>query len=306
VRLAKGERDPAGRERACPPGSIPVRRVLLEDMSRTASVHQFQQKHPQGVTHPFELPQADSLLHRYVCASQQGPFQGGGSWLAVWQPKTADDQFSLSQQWFLGGSGRGLQTIEAGWQVYPDKYGHNRPVLFTYWTADGYGQTGCYNLEGPGFVQTSDRYVLGGALDDISIRGGPQVGFGLSWHRDPATGHWWLYIDDGDGPTALGYFPRELFGNGPLSRQAGRAVFGGEVTGLPTSLEMGSGAAAAQGYPKAAFQKEIFVNPAAGGTHWATLVGQQTNPRCYTLDLHNGSKKKGWDTYFFFGGSHCP
>ncbi len=305
VRL-QGERDASGRPRTCPAGCIPVRRVDMEEMSRYASLRQFQRKHPKGGGHPLALPEADAQLHRYVCGAQQGRFGGGGSWLSVWQPTPAADQFSLSQQWFVGGSGSNLQTVEAGWQVYPDKYGHNRPVLFTYWTADGYNQTGCYSLDGPGFVQTSNQYVLGGALDEVSVPGGQQVGFALSWHRDPHTGNWWLYIDDGAGPTALGYFPRELFGSGPLSRQAGRVDFGGEVTGTPVSLQMGSGALAAAGYGKAAFHKEIFVCPAAGGTHWATLVGQQTNPQRYTLSLHNGSKKKDWDTYFFFGGARCP
>ncbi|KAH0877114.1 hypothetical protein HID58_064508 [Brassica napus] len=46
------------------------------------------------------------------------------------------DDFSLAQIWVTSGSyeNQDLNTLETGWQVYPNKYGDHQPRLFTYWT----------------------------------------------------------------------------------------------------------------------------------------------------------------------------
>jgi hypothetical protein len=103
---------------------------------------------------------------------------GGNSWLDLWNPS---GDFSLSQQWYVGGSGGNTQTVEGGWQVLPDKYGTNKAVLFIYWTADDYQNTGCYNLDCSGFVQTNSNWYLGGTWDHYSSTGGGQWGFELQW-----------------------------------------------------------------------------------------------------------------------------
>src|SRR5262249_53908208 len=142
---------------------------------------------------------------------------GGSSWLNLWSPTPADKQFSLSQQWYTGGSrstaGNPLQTIEGGWQVDPDKYGHTKPVLFIYYTTDNYKKgTGGYNLESNGFIQVNNSYVLGGAWGQSSTDGGTQYGFKMTWRRDTATGHWWLYLQGAGFETGIGYYPKQLFG----------------------------------------------------------------------------------------------
>jgi hypothetical protein len=92
---------------------------------------------------------------------------GGNSTLNYWNPPVNESEgeaFSLSQQWYVGGTGTtlpGLQTAEVGWQNYPAHYGDNNSHLFIYWTADGYKTTGCYNLDCVGFVQTDPNWVLG-------------------------------------------------------------------------------------------------------------------------------------------------
>lgn len=36
-----------------------------------------------------------------------------------------------------------MQTVEAGWIVYPDRFGGDyNPHLFTYYTTNGYGKEG--------------------------------------------------------------------------------------------------------------------------------------------------------------------
>src|SRR5207249_7804207 len=67
-------------------------------------------------------PEAAGTLHRYAHAYQNVNNYGGASWLNLWDPTPTNHQFSLSQQWYVGGSP--VQTIEGGWQVYPDLYGH--------------------------------------------------------------------------------------------------------------------------------------------------------------------------------------
>jgi hypothetical protein len=46
--------------------------------------------------------------------------------------------------------------------------------------ADGYKNTGCYNLECPGFVQISKNVVLGGPLSPTSTYNGQQFDIKLT------------------------------------------------------------------------------------------------------------------------------
>jgi hypothetical protein len=304
VVTGKAARD--GTENACPEGFVPVRRLKLDELARHQSLKEFRKKHPGGGGHPELKPEAENTSHRYACVTQRSANHGGGAWLNLWGPKPAPGHFSLSQVWVVAGTGDGMQTVEAGWQVYPEKYGHDRPVLFVYWTADGYGETGSYNLDAGDFVQVSNRYVVGSGWGSGSARGGGQLGFGLCWYRDPSAGDWWLYIDAGDGYEALGYYPRGLFGGGPLSRRATRVDFGGEVTGGPSSLQMGSGAHAKAGWGRSAFQKEVFYYAEGGVARWARLEPLSETPGCYSLDVRRETGEAGWESYFFFGGPQCP
>ncbi|KAK8683022.1 hypothetical protein V6N13_039097 [Hibiscus sabdariffa] len=63
---------------------------------------------------------------------------------------TYNGEFSLAQIWVVADRGPEANTVEAGWQ------------------SDGYKKTGCYNLECPGFVQTSHKLTLGGKIVPIS------------------------------------------------------------------------------------------------------------------------------------------
>ena len=85
-----------------------------------------------------------------------------------------NEVFSLSQQWYVGGSGASLQTAEIGIQNYPQKYGSEKSALFIYWTADGYKNTGRYNHDCAAFVQTNNKWHLGGVFGQYSTVGGAQ------------------------------------------------------------------------------------------------------------------------------------
>ncbi len=316
--------DPFGQPRLCPEGTIPMRRLTLARLTRFATLDQFLQKAPGG-DRPPTIALADrpatvrgfgagtGLIeeHRYAHAYQYdvGSCQGASAWLNVWKPVAAPGVFSLSQLWITSAgdpSGAVFQTIEGGWQVYPEHYGHDQPVLFLFFTNAGYnpayGGSRGYNLEVPAFVQTGASWTIGGPLPSWSVAGGPQRGFRMHWQRDPQTGHWWLFLQGSGAPEPIGFYPRSLFGTGPLSRFASRIDFGGEVAappGVPTTGQMGSGAFSGQGYGFAAFQKEIaFLNGDAFQP--ARLTPQATHPQLYTVDV--GHDDANWKTHLFFGG----
>ena len=148
-------------------------------------------------------------------------------------PIGANQVFSLSQHWYVGGSGANLQTAECGWQVYPALYGDSRPHLFTYWTADDYASTGCYNLSCSAFVQIGTTFAPGMALGPVSVSGGAQYEIELAYWL--ANGRWYLYFNGTQGSNVIGYYPVSLYRGGALATQASEIDYGGETTGTPAS-----------------------------------------------------------------------
>lgn len=310
VQLAKGSKDRFGKDMFCPDGTIPMRRVTLDDVTRFPKLADFFQKHETGGRPPFKpqgalKPQGGPVFpetHRYAHAFQDVDNFGGSSWLNLWRPIPTFNQFSLSQQWYTGGDP--VQTVEGGWQVYPALYGNTYPCLFVFWTADGYNNTGAYNLTKPGFIQVTNAFILGAPWNRWSTGNSTQWGFQMTWYRDPANGNWWLFLRGAGKTVPVGYYPRALYGNGQMSKYATRIDFGGEVTGQTASGQMGSGAFAQAGWRQAAFQKDIYFFPASGKAAWANLYPRETNPAYYKIDVRNG--RSTWGTYFYFGGPGGP
>ncbi len=286
---------------SCEEGTVPVRRVTLDELTRFPTLQQFFQKGPGKAGRPRAADEPDQPPsdhgHVYAHAFQFVKNYGGYSFLNVWRPSvnTSRDQiFSLSQQWYTAGSGSGLQTAEVGWQVYPRKYGTESPVLFVFWTPNDY-RAGCYNLDCGAFVQTNRGVHIGAPVGRYSVAGGKQAELGVGYYFH--GGNWWLAA----GNSWVGYYPGRLYGNGPLSRYAQVVDFGGETAGLGDWPPMGSGQFAAKGYRHAAYQRDIVYRDASNGGHDTTLRAQITSPGCYT-DAHPAAGGSGWRTYFFFGG----
>jgi hypothetical protein len=300
--VAPGSKDGHGNARTCPPGTIPMRRITLEEMTRFRTLEDFFRKDPRVKSHP-RLLAADTVPHRYAHAYQFVNNIGGASHLNLWSPSPTTDNFSLSQHWYTGGSGSGLQTVEGGWQVYPAKYRTANAVLFIYWTADGYNRTGNYNLDAAAFVQTNGNWHLGAGFDKYSTRDGEQREFGMQWKRDARNGNWWLFLATGTTWDPVGYYPQSLFGTGQMATFATEIDYGGEVTGT-SSGQMGSGSMANEGFARAAYQRAIYYTDTADASVWATLTGSAANSTCYTIDVHNNSGGD-WGTYFYFGGARC-
>ncbi|URE17360.1 hypothetical protein MUK42_11789 [Musa troglodytarum] len=94
-------------------------------------------------------------------AAGQGPkYYGASANLDVFQlsgvshNQQSETQIVLSKG--AGGPKNYIDTVQAGWLQ-----GDDRAHFYTYWTSDGYQKTGCFNLDCPGFVQTSTRITPG-------------------------------------------------------------------------------------------------------------------------------------------------
>jgi hypothetical protein len=304
--LRLGRFDRYGNEMACPPGTVPIRRVTLEEVTRFETLGHYQRK--RGAPRLRRLaaaiaPEAEGAEeaqpHEYAYCSQSVANLGGHSFLNVWAPPIAVNQiFSLSQHWYSATGSAGTQTAECGWQVYPQLYGHSKPVLFSYWTADGYENTGSYSATSGDFVQVGTTCPLGIALDDFSSTDGTQAEIELAYHL--ADGKWWLFVNGTDQQHAVGYYPGALYQGGPMANAASSIEYGGETDGRGSYPPMGSGAFASAGYGKAAYQRNIYYfSVVTGGPSAAALAPIQQWPSSYTIDVKSTPE---WGEYFYFGG----
>ncbi|WZZ69112.1 hypothetical protein YC2023_080482 [Brassica napus] len=193
----------------------------------------------------------------------RGPIYGTRASLNVWEPLVeAADDFSLSQVWLASGSfaNGDVNTVEAGWQISPERYHDHQPRFFTFWTRDAYNNTGCYSTHCGGFVQTSSTIALEAAITRTSAFGGPQFDITIQIWKDQSSGNWWLGL--GRNMELVGYWPAAIFTG--LADHADKVEWGGEVlsqnsTGTNTILQMGSGEFAEKGFGKVAYVCNILV-----------------------------------------------
>ena len=301
--LGPGDRyDQFGDSTTCASGTIPMRRITLQEVSSFANLGDFLSKSPDSVD---ELPgmAAPAVSHKYAFTQQIVNNFGGNSALNLWKPAVNTDAgqvFSLSQQWYSGGEGDNLQTVEGGWQNYPAKYGDQNSRLFIFWTADNYRNLKCYNLDCPAFVQISNQWHLGGKFSNYSTSGGTQYYFTMTWYF--FQGNWWLALGNNTNRTWVGYYPGRLFGDGQMSRNAQSITYGGETAGDGSWGPMGSGAFANRGYKFAAYQRQVYYIDLTRRSQWANLGAQQPSANCYTVQGPNNGGDVLWGIYFFFGG----
>ncbi|MEV6674711.1 neprosin family prolyl endopeptidase [Streptomyces sp. NPDC051162] len=290
--------DKFGHAMSCPPGTIALRRVTLDELARRGTLRDFFRKSPLGTgRHPRLGPQIQSGVHKYAHAYQVTDNLGGHSFINVWDPGIGGQVFSLSQHWYAAGSP--VQTAECGYQIYPGKYGTTQPCLFIYWTADGYQHTGCYNLDCSAFVQTNSAWAFGGTLAPVSVSGGAQYELEVAWYFN--GGNWWLYLGGTDAGHAVGYYPGSLYGSGPLASGAAADIdYGGEVVDNTAWPAMGSGAFAEAGWQFAAYHRDVYYYPASGGAVQASLTASQPSPNCFTSVVNQAADP--WNEYFFYGG----
>ncbi|XP_065855064.1 protein neprosin-like [Euphorbia lathyris] len=280
----------------CPEGSIPILRTTLFNHSKTQLILQ-------------NTPQLTALgkKHRefaFVAMPQGGKYYGINGRLNLWNPKTYNGEYSLAEVRLTAGiigNAAEINSIEAGWQVIEDN-----PKLFIHWTRDNFNQTGCYNLNCPGFVQVSNVIALGADLHPVSTYDGPQFDLVITVHKDMASGNWWLKANGQD----IGYFPGSIFTS--LAQNSNQVSWGGEITDSKrkasqnhTSTQMGSGHLPSEGYKKAAYIHSIQYMNESGqfldADHDNNMKTFAPFPGCYELAF--GEKGKfGLGVHFFYGG----
>ena len=300
VQVAVGQKsDQFGNRIPCESGTIPFRRITLEELARFKTLRDFFKKRPDGLDQGRA-----AATHKYADAYQDVANHGGGQFINLWDPAVNTGLthiFSLAQHWFSNYRSDGkVQTAEGGWQDYPGKYGVTKPVLFIYWTADGYNATGCYNLDCKGFVQTNPNVHLGAGFSNYSTQGGTQYFIEVHWFL--SGGKWWFYLGGVDAAHAVGYYPASLYASGPLATRGSEIDYGGETVGTTNWPQMGGGRFPNTGFGHAAYQRTIHYYTTGNGYDNATLTPSQPSPSCYKIKLFNNSSNTTYRTYFYFGG----
>ena len=284
-------------------GLVPIRRLMLADLTRAGTLDRF--LHKRGRRRRSQLRAAEAAApgtpdpsHRWADAWASMPNTGAASTLNIWRPQLAEGQvFSLSQIWCVALGPNGRQTAEVGWHVNPSVTGHDQPAIFCYWTRDGYTTPTSYNGHNGDFLFHGSNTVLGAPITDISVSDGTQ--FDVYCALKLYEGNWWVYVGGDQDANAIGYFPGTLY-NGPLASGATEVDFGGEVCGGPPFAPMGSGSFAAAGQNQAAYQRNLGVWAANANLQTSlNLQIDEADAEAYTVSLGDSDS---WGAYIYFGG----
>ncbi|KAI3730901.1 hypothetical protein L1987_62081 [Smallanthus sonchifolius] len=278
---------------SCPNGTIPIRRTSASDILRSISHSKSRKKYSRK-----DILVSTGGHEHAIGYVTQGEFYGTKAILNVWEPNVTEYDFSLTQIWVIVDvPTRPVNTIEAGWHIYPNVHKDNLPRLFTYWTPNGY-RSGCYNMVCPGFVQTNEKVCLGAAIDPISTYNGQQYDVAFMISKDPKSGDWWLTV----GSEVMGYWPATLFTD--LRDHALTIQYGGEVyspnSSQHTSTQMGSGHFQDEGFGKAAYVRNLEVvdqDNKLNAVKDLQLLADK--PNCYGV---NNGYSDAWGNYIYFGG----
>jgi len=289
----------AGADRACADGTIPFRRITLEELTRYATLQDFFDKEPRAVA-----------AHKYAFQYAAANTRGSSGALDLWDPTidtAASEVFSLSQHWTVGTAGAVTQTAEVGWQKFPQKYGATKhSVFFIYYTTHSYNaNTGCYNLDCVGFVQTSKSVILGGSFPEYSKLGPPRVDYAFTtgYFAKTLGGNWWLAFNG----TWIGYYPVKLYGTGQLTHYSNLSEFGGETVGTTKWPPMGSGKFGITQTSQAAYQAQLQYYTIAGALHNAAMTADNPAPKCFSTTTAKLYAAPDLISFFFGGpgGTGC-
>uniref|UniRef100_A0A0D9XZ94 Neprosin PEP catalytic domain-containing protein n=1 Tax=Leersia perrieri TaxID=77586 RepID=A0A0D9XZ94_9ORYZ len=177
-------------------------------------------------------------------------------------------------------------AIMIGWQVNPELYGDSHTHFFTYWTRDSYQTTGCFDMICPGFVLTQGSKIApGDVINPVSDVNGARQKITIKVFRDKFTGNWRIYYGFNSAPTAVGYYPSNLFTR--LSDKATNILFGGSAlaTNGTKSPPMGSGLLPSILSDKAATIEDISLVEADGKMtpFDVNTVKKETLSSCYAM-----------------------
>lgn len=297
--------DVFGNSTRCEANTVPLLRTTLETMSNFASLKQYYSKSPDNVAPAIltrravtsAITPAVASTHKYATADQEVNNWGGNSNISIYSPgvnRPKGETFSLSQEWYDGGAGLSLQTVEVGWIVYPNMFNSSEQShFFIFSTPDGY-RSGCYNNTCGDFVQVAESGVLGSTFSNYSVLGGTQ--YEVSAEYRFYQGNWWL----GKDGTWIGYYPGTKYGGGQLDQYAEHIEFGTETVGTTIWPPSGSGRFATDGPNYAAYQHNLYYLDLNGNHVWDSLTTFQPS-NCYSIwGPFTGTGT--WVEYFYEGG----
>ncbi|MCL7035474.1 hypothetical protein MKW94_015110 [Papaver nudicaule] len=286
----------------CPPGTVAIRRTKKQELINA-----------KYLAESHGTYSAVNILYKsYHFVSVQpsvGIYYGGKGRVSVENPTVGPDQFSSAQIWVQNGPDEELNSIESGWTVHPMLFGDNDTRLFGRWTADGFKNTGCYNMLCPGFVQVHPQHYFGSKPENISIYGVVSYAFLYSVRRDPQSGNWWLILDDLN--ENIGYWPKELFSH--LRNNASVIRYGGVAGGglKNQTPQMGNGHFANLDSTKCCNMRDMHVynNKGQPLKFLASRVKlkQDTTTKCYNQIFWGFDPDHGGLMVSFGGpGGNCP
>uniref|UniRef100_A0ACD5TTJ8 Uncharacterized protein n=1 Tax=Avena sativa TaxID=4498 RepID=A0ACD5TTJ8_AVESA len=186
-------------------------------------------------------------------------------------------------------------SIQVGWMVSPDIYGDSHTHFYTHWTRDGYGRSGCYNMQCPGFQLEQGSKIFPGDIISSTSTGRSRHTITVKVFKDKSSQNWWLYCGiNNETPTAVGYYPANIFTT--LAEKANSITFGGVSRAIRslTTPPIGSGSLPSN---NAAFISNLQFVDRDGQT---TLIQSDLpiiadNPKCYYVSPLIDSK-------FSYGG----
>ncbi|KAI3835342.1 hypothetical protein MKW98_020458 [Papaver atlanticum] len=190
----------------CPSETVPIRRTTKQDLVNAKNFfNRIKRRHYVSVQ-PF----AEKVYY------------GGKAKISIANPSVDPDKFSTGQFWIQNVPVEELNSIEFGWTVYPELFGDNKTRVFGLWMADGFKETGCYNMLCAGFVQVHPEYSFGEYIRPGTY-GEDQRVFDFSVHQDRESGNWWFI--NGVTNAKIGYWPKEIFTH--LANNASVIGYGG-------------------------------------------------------------------------------
>ncbi|XP_021800532.1 uncharacterized protein LOC110744821 [Prunus avium] len=301
---------------SCPQGTIPVRRIRKKDLLRASSVKDYgRKKHSTLSGHVAESSDNKSVYllranhSKAILLTEGYRYTGAKGDIKVCAPSVElDDEYTTSQVCLINGPSFAFESVESGWAVNPSVYGDRNTRFFVYWTADGSKKTGCFDLNCPGFVQTSHEIALGAAIYPISVPDGLPYEIIVYIFKDPVTSNWWVQYGE---RINIGYWPPELFF--ALSYHATGVEWGGEVyssrvgTTPHTKTDMGNGRfASTAGFSGVITRMRIHDNsPALKIPEWVETYMDEFN--CYDAIYVEDYVE---DPEFYYGGPgrnyKCP
>jgi hypothetical protein len=232
--LRRGLRDVFGNRRACPEGSVPMRRVTLARLAWHGKLEAFFHKAPPGGDYllkrgrggrakagktaqgsaarfgkasktsgmPAPVMQAynnvapDGSIHPHAICQTEGDFTGCFTWLNIWRVSAVPNGFNLSQLWILGDRAepRSPAGMPATIESGWQTFNNELPHLFVYYNPDGYGSGASY-APNRGFVQKSNAWHPGGHLDPDQVSTLNGPQHGLQMQWErDDDGTWHLYV----------------------------------------------------------------------------------------------------------------